>query len=298
MIRTRRDTVKFFILISPWIIGFIVFTLAPMLMSLYYSFTDWDVLSKANWVGLENYTGLFKDELFYQSLKVTLVYTAFTVPLDVFVGLLLAMLLNIRWKYVGAFRVIYYLPSVISGVVLAVLYGWIFSTRFGLINMALDLLGIEGPRWLSDPDWTMTTFIIMSIWGVGGGLLTYLSSLQAVPDSLYKLAKIDGAGFWARLRYITIPAMSPMILYIFLTSIIDSLQTFSAAYVMTDGGPDNASLFYALYLYNNGFEYRKMGKACAMGWILFIVIMAISLLVMHYSRKTTYYESEEGGPII
>lgn len=296
--RQRRDTIRFFIFISPWLIGFVLFTLIPMLMSLYYSFTDWDVLTPATFVGLENYKDLFHDELFYQSLKVTAVYTAIVVPLNVFVSLLIAILLNWKARLIGMFRLIYYLPSVLSGVVVAVLWGWIFNSQFGLFNSILGFFGVEGPQWTIDPKWTMTMLIIMSLWGVGGGIIMYLAGLQAVPQDLYKAAKIDAAGFWARLRYITLPAMSPVILFTFLTSMIGTLQTFTQAYVMTEGGPDNASLFYALYLYRNGFEYRKMGKACAMAWLLFIVILILSLLVLKVSKNSVHYESEEGGDLV
>lgn len=294
----RKVRMRFFLFISPWLIGFCVFEIIPMLMSLYYSFTDWDVLSKANFVGIDNYTGLFQDPLFYQSLKVTLVYTLFTVPLMVFLSLLVAMLLNADSKYMGLFRVIYYLPAVLPGVVYAITWRWIFNSKFGLLNSILELFGVESPRWLTDPKWTMPAMIIMSMIGVGGSIIMYLAGLQAVPQDLYKAARIDAAGYWSRLRYITLPAMSPIILFTFLTSLIGSLQTFTVAYIMTNGGPDNASLFYAFYLYNNGFQYRKMGKACAMAWLLFLVILLLSALVLRVSRRMVYYESEDGGDII
>lgn len=267
-------------------------------MSLYYSFTDWDVMNPANFIGLENYTGLMEDELFFKSLQVTGIYTVIVVPLNVFLSLMIAVLLNCNFKFIGLFRVIYYLPAVLSGIVVAVLWNWIFNTKYGLFNSALSFFGIEGPRWLSDPKWTMPMLVIMSVWGVGSGIIMYLAGLQAVPETLYKAAKIDAAGFWSRLIHITLPAMSPVILFTFLTSMIETLQTFTQAYVMTAGGPNNASLFYALYLYRNGFQYRKMGKACAMAWILFGVILILSLLVLRVSRNAVYYESEEGGKLV
>lgn len=294
----RKVRTRFFLFISPWLIGFVVFEVIPMLMSFYYSFTDWDVLSKSNFVGLENYVGLFHDPLFYQSLKVTLVYTAITVPLLTFLSLLVAMLLNADFKYIGVFRVIYYLPAVMPGVVYAIIWRWIFNSKFGLLNSVLERFNVASPRWLTDPKWTMTAMVIMSIIGVGGSIIMYLAGLQAVPQDLYKAAKIDAAGYWSRLRYITLPAMSPIIVFTFLTSLIGSLQTFTVAYIMTSGGPNNASLFYAFYLYNNGFQYRKMGKACAMAWLLFVVILILSVLVLKVSKRMTYYESEEGGDIV
>jgi len=293
-ISKKRESRKFFLFISPWLAGFLIFTLTPMCMSLYYSFTSWDVMNPAQFIGLDNYTGLFHDELFLKSLQVTGIYTAVVVPMNVLLSLLVAILLNSEHKFFGLFRTIYYLPSVLSGVVASVLWKWIFNSKYGLFNSFLAYFGIEGPRWLSDPNWVMPAMIIMNVWGIGSGIIMYLAGLQAVPASLYKAARIDGAGFWSRLVHITIPSMSPVILFTFLTSMIGTLQTFTQAYVMTEGGPNNASLFYALYLYRNGFQYRKMGKACAMAWLLFIIIVLLSLLTIKATRNIIFYESDEG----
>lgn len=293
--RQNKDKVKFFLFISPWIIGFLGLTLIPMGMSLYYSFTDWDVLTPETFVGMKNYVGLFKDPLFYKSLKVTGVYTLITVPINVFLSLLVAMLLNLEGKFVGFFRTLYYLPAVLSSVVVAVLWQWIFNSKYGLLNAVLSKFGIENIRWLSDPDKVMYALVIMSIWGIGGGVIMYLAGLQAVPKSLYEASTLDGAGFWKRLFHITIPSMSPIILFAFLTTLIGTLQTFSQAYVMTSGGPNNSTLFYAYYLYQNGIVYKKMGKACAMAWIFFIVVAILSVIVLKTSGSLVYYESDEGG---
>lgn len=295
--RHRKDNLKFFLFISPWIIGFFFLTLIPMGMSLYYSFTDWDVLTPENFVGAENYIGLFKDPLFYQSLKVTGVYTLITVPLNVFLSLLVAMLLNLEGRFVAFFRTLYYLPAVLSSVVIAVLWQWIFNSKYGLLNAVLKNFGIKEIRWLTDPDWVMYALIIMSIWGIGGGVIMYLAGLQTVPATLYEAATLDGAKFWRKLFHITLPSMSPIILFTFLTSLIGTLQTFSQAYVMTSGGPNNATLFYAYYLYKNGIVYKKMGKSCAMAWIFFLLVAILSLLVLKSSRNIVHYESDEGGTI-
>lgn len=296
--KEKRERRKFFLFISPWLAGFLIFTLLPMGMSLYYSFTDWDVLTPETFVGFANYTGLFEDELFFQSVKVTGIYTLIMVPVNVFVSLLVAILLNADGKFISFFRTVYYLPAVLSGVVVSILWQWILNSKYGLLNDFLGKLGIEGPRWLSDPKWAMTSMIIMSLWGIGGGIIMYLAGLQAVPQDLYEAARLDGAGFWKRLANITLPSMSPIILFTFLTSMIGTLQTFTQAYIMTNGGPNNSTLFYAYYVYQNGFKYRKMGKACAMAWLLLIVIFLLSMLVLKVSSGMVYYESDEGGKLI
>ncbi|TDA22517.1 sugar ABC transporter permease [Extibacter muris] len=288
---------KFFLFISPWIIGFLLFTLVPMIMSLYYSFTDWDVLTPERFVGIENYKGLFQDELFFQSVKVTGIFAAIVLPLNVFLSLMTAILLNMEGRFIGLFRTIFYLPSVLSGVVVAILWQWIFNSKYGLLNDFLGKLGIEGPRWLSDSQWSMWAMVIMSIWTIGGNLILYLAGLQAVPLSLYEAARLDGAGFWKKLFSITLPSMSPIILFAFLTTMISTLQTFTQAYIMTDGGPDNSTLFYVYYVYKNGFMYKKMGKACAMAWLLLIIIFVLSVFVLKASEKLVYYESDEGGKL-
>lgn len=295
--KKRKDSIKFFLFISPWIVGFLAFTLIPMGMSLYYSFTDWDVLTPEKFVGMSNYAGLFQDPLFYQSLKVTGVYTLITVPLNVFLSLLVAMLLNLEGKWIGFFRTLYYLPAVLSSVVVAVLWQWIFNSKYGLLNAVLEKFGIGDIRWLSDPDWVMPALVIMSVWGIGGGIIMYLAGLQAVPKDLYEAARLDGAGFWKKFFHVTIPSMSPIILFTFLTSLIGTLQTFSQAYVMTSGGPNNATLFYAYYLYQNGIVYKKMGKACAMAWLFFVGVAVLSVAVLKVSKRWVYYESDEGGEL-
>lgn len=296
--KEKKERRKFFLFISPWIIGFFGFSLIPMIMSFYYSFTDWDVLTPETFVGVKNYLDLFKDELFFQSIKVTGTYTAIVVPLNVCLSLLVAILLNADGKFISFFRTIYYLPAALSSVVVAILWQWIFNSKYGLLNDFLSKIGIEGPRWLSDPRWAMSALIIMSVWGIGGGIVMYLAGLQAVPQNLFEAARLDGAGFWKRLCHITLPSMSPIILFTFLTSMIGTLQTFVQAYIMTAGGPNNSTLFYAYYLYQNGFVYKKMGKACAMAWLLLVIIIILSMLVLKVSNKLVYYESDEGGKLI
>jgi len=288
----------FFLFISPWLLGVILLTLIPMLSSLAISFTEWNILTPPKFVGLANYKEIFADELFYQSLKVTLGYTLFSVPINVILCLFVAILLNNDIKGINFFRTLYYLPAVVSGVVISLLWSWIFNPEFGLLNNALLNFGITGPRWLGDEKWVIPALLIMTVWGIGGGIILYLSGLQGIPQYLYESARLDGAGWWTRLFKITIPSMSPILLFTTLTSIIGALQTFTQAYVMTSGGPNNASLFYAFYVYQNAFKWRLMGKACALAWLLFILISVISMIVLKISSYKVYYESKDGGNII
>ena len=298
MIRKKDNCISFFLFSSPWIIGFIIFMLIPMVSSLIISFTEWDILTPPKWVGFKNYKELFSDELFYKSMKVTMLYTIFSVPINVIFSLFVAMLLNSNIKSMKIYRVIYYLPAVVSGVVVSLLWAWIFNPEFGLLNNILIKVGIHGPRWIYDENWAIPSLVIMSLWGIGGGVIMYLSGLQSIPTNLYYAANIDGANWWNRLRHITIPSMSPILLFTTLTGIIGAMQTFTQAYVMTDGGPNNATLFYAFYVYKNAFTWYKMGKACALAWILFLVIFILSIIVLKLSSKHIYYEGRKGEDIL
>lgn len=288
----RREHLRFFVWISPWVIGFVLLTLLPLLGSFYISFTEWKIVSDPIWVGLENYKELFKDPIFLKSLKVTFTYCAITIPVSMILSFTVAMLLNGDLPYASLLRTIYYLPCVVSSVAASLLWGWVFNYRFGLLNQLLALIGVQGPNWVGDEKWALISLAIMSLWGVGGGIIFYLAGLQAVPQHLHEAAKIAGAGWWRRLFTITIPSMSPILWFSLLTNIISGLQSFTSAYLMTSGGPNNATMFYALYLYNNAFKYHKMGKACAMAWILFIIIMILSAFVVKVTSPMVYYENE------
>lgn len=291
---TKKSNIRFFLWISPWILGFILLTLLPLLGSLYISFTEWKIISDPIWVGLKNYKDLFADEIFLKSLKVTFLYCGMTVPVTMILSLATAMLLNGDLPYSGLLRTIYYLPCVISSVAASLLWSWVFNYRYGLLNQLLALIGVEGPNWIGDERWALISLAIMSFWGVGGGIVFYLAGLQTVPQHLHEAAKIAGAGWWRRLFTITLPSMSPILLFSLLTNVIGGLQTFTASFLMTSGGPNNSTMFYALYLYNNAFKYHKMGKACAMAWILFIIIMILSVFVMKVSSPMVYYENNGG----
>jgi multiple sugar transport system permease protein len=287
----RREEISGWLLVAPWIVGFLLFVAGPMLISIYLAFTDWDLLTPAKWVGLENFRKLiFDDETVRQSLKVTSIYSFSSIPLQVVLGLAVAMLLNQKVKLLSVFRTVYYLPSVVSGVAVALLWRWIFSPDFGLLNSFLSLIGIKGPAWLADTRFALPALIIMSLWGVGGSMVVYLAGLQGIPTALYEAAEIDGANGLRQFWSITLPMMSPVIFFQMIMGIIGSLQTFTQAYVMTDGGPQNATLFFMLHLYRNAFQYLKMGYASALAWILFIYIMVLTLLVYRSSSAWVYYE--------
>ncbi len=232
------------------------------------------------------------DPLFWQSLKVTTVYTLLAVPLGIVFALALAMLLNRPIRGVNLFRTVFYIPSVISGVAASMLWAWVFNPEFGVLNGALRIVGIEGPKWLFDQQWVIPALVIMSLWSVGGSMIIYLAALQGVPTELYEAAQVDGAGPWRRFRHVTLPQISPVIFFTLITGLINSFQTFTQAYVMTNGGPQNASLFFGLYLYNNAFRYLKMGYASALAWTLLLIILALTGVLFLTARYWVHLDSD------
>lgn len=289
----RRENLMGWLWASPWILGFLIFTLGPMLASVYYSFTEFPVISPPKWIGFENYRiMLTDDDLIGQSLKVTTIYALFGVPLYLVVGFFVAILLNQRIRLVALWRTIFYLPAVMSGVAVALLWQWIFNSDFGLANWLLAIFGISGPSWLLDPTWALPALILMSLWGVGGGMVIYLAGLQGVPTPLYEAAEIDGANSIQRFLHVTLPMVSPVIFFNLVIGIIAALQTFTQAFIMTGGGPRNATYFFMLHLYNNAFQWLKMGYAAALAWVLFFYILILTLLVVRSSSAWVYYEGE------
>lgn len=289
----RREALAFYLMISPWLAGFLLFTLGPMVASLGISLTRWDLLSPARFVGLANYQKMFtRDPLFWQSLKVTTLYTAAYVPLELSGGLILALLMNQRLRGIALFRTIYYLPSVLPGVAFVVLWMWILHPDVGLLNTVLSYLGIQGPRWLVDPRWALSALLMMSLWGLGRSMVIYLASLQTLPAHLYEAAAIDGANTWQSFWKITLPLLTPTIFFNLVLSIISTFQTFTSAFVATDGGPLDSTLFYVLYLFRQAFQYFNMGYASAMAWFLFLVILVLTLLIVRSSDRWVYYEGQ------
>ncbi len=288
----QREAILFYLCISPWLIGFILFYLGPILASFYYSLTEWDLLTAPKFIGMENYVRLFtRDPLALKSFKVTLVYTLIYVPLDMVFGLSLALLLNQKLRGIGIFRTAYYLPSVLSGVAYVVMWMWMFNPQHGLINTLLSYVGIQGPRWLLDPKWALSALIMMSLWGVGRTMIIFLAGLQDIPAVLYEVAEIDGASRWKMFWNVTLPLLTPSLLFNLIFGIILTFQTFTNAFVATNGGPLDSTLFYVLYLYRQAFEYLRMGYASAMAWVLFLIVLACTLVIFLTSGKWVFYRS-------
>ena len=292
----QKESIVAYVMLSPWIIGFLVFIAVPMFASLYLSFTSWDLFTPPRFIGFENYSELILDDrLFVKSIQVTLIYSVFSVPLQIAFGLGLAQLLNQKINALGMFRSIYYLPSVLSGVSIAIMFRWIFGTQYGLLNAGLGLLGIEPISWLGDPSIVMVSFIIMSIWGSGANMLIYLGALQNVPTELYEAAEVDGAGSFIKFFRITVPMITPVIFFTMINGIIAALQEFQTPFILTEGGPNNASLFMVLYLYRNAFQWFQMGYASAIAWLLFIFVLILSLLIVKSSSAWVHYEGSLRG---
>ena len=293
LLRTNQQRETFFgwLFALPAIIGFVVFDIGPMVASVLISFTEWNGVTPPKWVGLSNYEEImFRDDLFMLSLRITTIFAFVSIPLNLVTGFLLALLLNQKIRGQALMRTLYYLPSIVPLVAVAALWRWIFLKRFGLLDIGLAMMGIQAPDWLGDPQWVLPAFFVMGLWGVGGGMLINLAGLQGIPTDLYDAASIDGANALQRLLHITIPMMTPLILFNLVMGIIGGLQVFVIAFVMTGGGPSNASLFYMLHLYRNAFQYFRLGYGSSLALILFLYIIALSVLVFRSSTAWVYYE--------
>lgn len=288
-----REAFGGYVMASPWLIGLSVFVAGPILCSLVYSLCDYQVLTPARYLGLLNYKRLLlEDELFLKSLFNTLYYTAFYVPLSIIGALSLALLLNSKVSGIRFYRTIYYTPSIVSGIAVCVLWMWLLNPESGLINHFLELIGIPGPLWLQDRNWSKLAIVLMSLWGVGGGMVIFLAGLQGIPSTLYEAARIDGAGWWRSFLHVTIPMLTPTLFFCLIVGFIGGFQIFTQAYVMTDGkgGPADSTLFYALYLFRHAFEYFNMGYASALAWVLFLVVLAVTVFQMILAKHWVYYE--------
>jgi len=285
-----RRTVTGYIFITPFILGFLLWFLIPALASVWMTFQDWNMISPAEFIALGNFVKIASDKLFWQALKVTSVYTAISVPLSMVVAFLLALLMNSKVRGIAAFRTVYYMPSIVPAVANAVLWAWILNSDFGLLNAFLRGIGLPKILWLQKPAWALPALILMSLWNLGGGMVIYLAGLQGIPDVFYEAAEIDGGGAWAKLRHVTLPLISPVIFFNLIMSIIGTFQIFTAGYLITDGGPQNATLFYVLYLWRNAFEYLEMGYAAALAWVLFLIIMGLTAVVFRGIGSRVYYE--------
>ena len=287
----QREALYGWLFALPAIIGMVAFDVGPMVASVLIAFTEWNGVTPPQWVGLANYEEiLFRDDLFWLSLRITTVFAFVSIPLNLVTGFLLALLLNQKIRGQALMRTLYYLPSIVPLVAVAALWRWIFLKRFGLLDIGLAMMGIQAPDWLGDPNWVLPAFIVMGLWGVGGGMLINLAGLQAIPTDLYDAASIDGANAFQRLLNVTVPMMTPLILFNLVMGIIGGLQVFVVAFVMTGGGPNNASLFYMLHLYHTAFEYFRLGYGSSLALILFLYIVILSALVFRSSSAWVYYE--------
>ncbi len=292
----RRESLTFHLYVAPWIIGFLVFTLGPMIYSLYLSFTNTLLGYSGKWTGFANYLFMFtKDRLFWRALLNTAYFAFVSIPVGLVLAFFLASLLNLNLRGINVFRSVFYVPSVVSGVAVILLWGWILNPEYGLLNWLLSLVGIKGPSWLGDPAWAMPALILMSLWNVGGSMVIFLASLQGVPQELYESADMDGASGWTKTMRITVPFISSVVLFNLILGIISGVQVFTQVYILTSiqggsiGGPLNATYTYVLHLFLSGFRYMKIAYGSGLAWILFLVTLAMTLVVMRTSRRWVYY---------
>lgn len=286
-----REALYFHLFLLPWMIGFLSFVVYPVLASLYFSFTQYNILQPPHWIGLANYRHLLTSQLFWKSLEVTLYYTLLALPCTLLLGLLVAALLNLRVRGLRVLRTVYYLPTLIPPVAGALLWTWLLNPQFGLIDYVLQrAFHIHGPAWLASPTWVIPAIALMSLWGFGGSMVIYLAAMQGIPQEYYEAAQIDGASPRHLLWRITLPMLTPVIFFTIILGLIGSFQIFTQVYVLTQGGPDYASYFYNLYLYENAFNYFKMGLASAQAWILFIIILGCTLVLFRSSALWVHYD--------
>jgi multiple sugar transport system permease protein len=293
--RWTREAFHAYVFMSPAILGLLLFTLGPVVASLLLSFTEYNILTPPEWIGFENYSAMLQEPLFWQALRVSAIYSVASVPLGLALALGLAVLLNHKMRGIMVFRSMYYLPTVISGVGVAMLWRWLFNAEFGVINVLLGNIGIRGPAWLLDENWALPALIITSLWGVGGTTLIFLAGLQGIPQELYEAAEIDGAGRWSQFRSVTLPLLSNVTFFNLVLGIIGALQVITDAFVITRGGPNHATTFLSVYLDQHAFQYLNMGYASAIAWFMFLLVMVLTLLVFKSSPLWVFYENERRG---
>jgi multiple sugar transport system permease protein len=288
----KRDGRIGLLFASPWLLGFLIFQTYPLLASLYYSLTNFSILRPPMFVGLQNYRELAGDQVFGIALKNTMVYVLGAVPVSTVIAIALALLLNTKVRGISLYRTLFFLPSLLPQVALGTLFSWIFNGDYGLLNELLRTMGLNPPSWMSDPAWSKSTLILIAGWGCGQAMIIYLAGLQDVPISLYEAADIDGAGTWRKMLSVTFPMLSPVILFNVVMAIIGSLQVFAVPYVMFPGGaPARSTYMFAMYLFDNAFKFQRMGYASAMGWIMFMITLALTFVAIKISDKHVHYEA-------
>ncbi len=293
--QARREEVMFYLFILPWLLGLILFDAGPIIASFVVSLTDWTMLADPNWIGVSNYERMIDDTTFVKALRNSAYFGIGSVTLGLVTSFLLALLLNQQVRGIALFRTIFYLPALVSGIAVAILWTNILQPEYGLLNTALAKIGIEGPGWLKSPDWAMPGLILMSVWGVGGSVIIFLAGLQGVPTHLYEAAALDGAGWWSKFWNVTVPMMSPVIFYNLIVGVITSLQSFVLILIMTDGRPANSTLVLGLYLYRNAFKFLDMGYASAIAWVLLMFILLITAVQFLAARFWVFYEGESSN---
>lgn len=289
----RMNLLKGLLFVSPWLVGFVVFLAYPMLYAGYLSFTEYTGFTAPEWIGVGNYIELFHDESFWKSLGNTLYYTALAVPLGVVVALVLAVAMNQKLREVAFYRTAIYLPSALPVFALSIIFIWLLNPRYGLFNLILGLFGVPPINWLGDPQWSKLSIVLVAQMGAGQFALIFLGGLQGIPQTLYEAVELDGATSWQKFRYITLPLISPVILYDIMVGLGLGMQVFTPALIMTNGGPLDSTLFYALYLYRNAFAYNRMGYAAAMSWLLLLLCIGIALVVFRWAQRWVHYEVGE-----
>lgn len=287
----RREALWGYVFILPWVVGFLAFNAYPILSAFYLGFTEYSVLEPPKWVGLRNYVEIFtEDRLFRTSLYNTTYYVLLAVPGQLLLGLGSALLLNQKIKGQAFWRTTFYLPVVVPYVVSSILFVWILNSQFGALKYALDLMSLPSPDWFQSDVWAKPAIVLLSLWHMGSYMLIFLAGLQAIPDHLYEAASLDGAGIWRRLINITMPMLTPALLFNLIVGVINSFQVFTFAYVMTQGGPLNSTTFYVYYIYRRAFEFFEMGYASALATILFVVVMLVTVGLFKWSNRWVYYE--------
>ena len=287
----RREALHGYLFVSPWIIGFVLFGLGPMVASLWLSMTYYPLLRPPSFVGLENYVTAFREDLFWTSLWNTAYYVFVGVPIGVVGSLVCALLMNQGIKARTFFRAIFFIPSITPTVATSLVWAWVLHGNFGLLNTVLGYVGIRGPQWFNDVHWSKPAMILIDLWATVGGptMIIFLAGLQGVPQEFYEVAEIDGAGSWRKFVSVTVPMLSPTILLILITGLIGAFRVFTTAYVITQGGPSYSTYFYALHLFRNAFQYMNMGYASALAWFLLAIVLALTVLQLRMSRYWVYY---------
>lgn len=285
-----RRTITGYLFLSPFIFGVLFWVVYPAGMAAWLSFQSWNLINPPKFVGLDNFKTMLTEPLFWTSLKVTGVFTFFSVPLSLLISFSMAVLINTKVRGIAIFRTIYYLPSIVPAVANAVLWAWILNTDFGLLNALLHYFGMAKIGWLQEPQFAMPAMILMSLWGVGQAMIIFLAGLQGIDDVYYEAARIDGAGWWAQMWHITIPMISSVLFFNLILGVIGSFQVFTAGYLITSGGPQNSTLFYVLYLYRMAFQSLKMGYAASLSWVLFFIILFFTVIIFRTVGRRVYYQ--------